>query len=199
MDMHRRGQIGGTLRSARQLIREVQLGGRDKRAADPRSGDHLNQAGVRLAVYICMTTEDPTLTAALFAFLLLSQRVIQPLIQIAMSLNQWDDARIAIEAIGDLVNRPEEEGRSREGPRPTVHGKIEFQNVTFTYRDTSTPALREVSFAVPAGTTLGLVGRSGSGKTTVTRLLQRLSPGYQGQILIDGVELRDCVPGNLCG
>ncbi len=47
MDMHRRGQIGGTLRSARQLIREVQLGGRDKRAADPRSGDHLNQAGVR--------------------------------------------------------------------------------------------------------------------------------------------------------
>ena len=43
------------------------------------------------------------------------------------------------------------------------------------------------------------MGRSGSGKTTVTRLLQRLSPGYQGQILIDGVELRDCVPGNLCG
>jgi ATP-binding cassette subfamily B protein len=124
--------------------------------------------------------------------------VIQPLIQIAMSLNQWDDARIAIEALGELVNRPEEEGRSREGPRPTVHGKIEFQNVTFTYRDTSTPALRDISFTVPAGTTLGLVGRSGSGKTTVTRLLQRLSPTYHGQILIDGVELRDCVPVNLC-
>ena len=147
--------------------------------------------GLALAVYICMTTEDPTLTAALFAFLLLSQRVIQPLIQIAMSLNQWDDARIAIEAIGDLVNRPEEEGRSREGPRPTVHGKIEFQNVTFTYRDAGAPALSDISLTVPAGTTLGLVGRSGSGKTTVTRLLQRLSPNYQGQILIDGVELRD--------
>ncbi|MBV9236213.1 MAG: peptidase domain-containing ABC transporter [Xanthobacteraceae bacterium] len=147
--------------------------------------------GLAVAVYICMTTQDPTLTAALFAFLLLSQRVISPLIQIAMSLNQWDDARIAIEAIGDLVNRPEEEGRSREGPRPTVHGKIEFQNVTFTYRDAGAPALRDISFAVPAGTTLGLVGRSGSGKTTVTRLLQRLSPNYQGQILIDGVELRD--------
>jgi ABC-type bacteriocin/lantibiotic exporter with double-glycine peptidase domain len=79
--------------------------------------------GLAVAVYICMTTEDPTLTAALFAFLLLSQRVIQPLIQIAMSLNQWDDARIAIEALGELVNRPEEEGRSREGPRPTVHGQ----------------------------------------------------------------------------
>ena len=136
--------------------------------------------------FIWITTEDPTLTAALFAFLLLSQRVIQPLIQIAMSLNQWDDARIAIEAIGDLVNRPEEEGRSREGPRPTVHGKIEFQNATFTYRDAGAPALREVSFTVPPGTTLGLVGRSGSGKTTVTRLLQRLSPSYQGQIRSTG-------------
>ena len=70
--------------------------------------------------------------------------------------------------------------------------------MTFTYRDTSTPALRDISFTVPAGTTLGLVGRSGSGKTTVTRLLQRLSPTYHGQILIDGVELRDCVPVNLC-
>jgi ATP-binding cassette subfamily B protein len=147
--------------------------------------------GLAVAVYICMTTEDPTLTAALFAFVLLSQRVIAPLIQIALSINQWDDARIAVEAIGHLVNRPEEEGRSKEGPRPSVHGKIEFQNVTFTYRDAGTPALRDVSFTVPAGTTLGLVGRSGSGKTTVTRLLQRISPDYQGQILIDGVELRE--------
>ncbi len=147
--------------------------------------------GLALAIYICMTTDDPTLTAALFAFLLLSQRVIQPLVQIAMSINQWDDARISIEAIGELVNRPEEEGRSREGPRPSVHGRIEFQNVTFTYRDSMAPALRDVSFTVPAGTTLGLVGRSGSGKTTVTRLLQRLSPDYEGQILIDGVELRE--------
>ena len=147
--------------------------------------------GLTLAVYICITTDDPTLAAALFAYLLLSQRVVQPLLQMAQSISQWDDARVAVQQIGQLLNRPEEDGRSRRGARLPVHGAVRFQNVTFTYQGASSPALKDVSFDVLPGTTLGLVGRSGSGKTTVTRLLQRFHPNYEGLIKVDGVDLRE--------
>jgi ATP-binding cassette, subfamily B, bacterial HlyB/CyaB len=137
------------------------------------------------------------LTAGLFAYLMLSQRVVQPLLHMAQSISQWDDARVAIQQIGELVNRPQEDGRSRRGARLPVHGAVQFHNVTFTYQGASSRALKDVSFEVPPGTTLGLVGRSGSGKTTVTRLLQRFHPNYDGLIKVDGVDLRDCVPADL--
>src|SRR6516162_3092609 len=148
-------------------------------------------AGLAIAVYICITTDDPMLTAGLFAYLMLSQHVVQPLLHMAQSISQWDDARIAIQQIGELVNRPQEDGRFRRGARLPVHGGVQFHNVTFTYQGASSPALKDVSFEVSPGSTLGLVGRSGSGKTTVTRLLQRFHPNYEGLIKVDGVDLRE--------
>src|SRR6201999_58286 len=109
----------------------------------------------------------------------------------AKSINQWDEARFAIDSIGDIVNRPEEEGRSGQGVRVPLQGGVQFSNVRFTYQGASAPALQEVSFDVPLGTTLGIVGRSGSGKTTVTRLLQRLHSNYEDLIKVDGVDVRE--------
>ena len=87
--------------------------------------------GLALAVYFAMTTDDPTLMGGLFAFLMLSQRVVSPLLQVAQSIDQWDEARFAIDAIGDLVNRPEEEGRSGQGVRVPLQGGVQFSSVTF--------------------------------------------------------------------
>ena len=72
------------------------------------------------------------------------------------------------------------------GLRPKFAGAISFDDVTFTYAGTKTPALDRVSFAIPAGTMLGLVGRSGSGKSTITRLLQGINRDYSGFVKIDG-------------
>jgi ATP-binding cassette subfamily B protein len=72
-----------------------------------------------------------------------------------------------------------------------LQGHVEFSRVRFTYKGGTSPALDGVSFDVPVGTTLGVVGRSGSGKTTVTRLLQRLHSDYEGLIKIDGVDVRE--------
>src|SRR5437660_9055063 len=63
--------------------------------------------------------------------------------------------------------------------------------MTFRYEGSSTPALDKVSFAIPEGSVFGIVGRSGSGKTTVTRMLQALHSNYQGLIKIDGNDLRE--------
>ena len=114
------------------------------------------------------------------------------LMQMAQLIHQYDEARMAVSVVGALVNQPPEEGQmDHRGVRSPLAGRIEFMGVTFRYKGASSPALEKLSFEVPAGTTLGIVGRSGSGKTTVTRLLQRLHSDYEGLIKIDGIDVRE--------
>src|ERR1700692_1077767 len=98
---------------------------------------------------------------------------------------------MAVAVVGKLVNQPAEEGRSGHGVRATLQGQVQFSNVLFKYKGATSPALQGISFEVPQGTTLGIMGRSGSGKTTVTRLLQRLHSDYEGLIKIDGIDVRE--------
>ncbi len=72
-----------------------------------------------------------------------------------------------------------------------VKGDIEFRNVTFNYESRKEPALKNISFSVPAGKTVALVGRSGSGKTTITNLLTRFYDLTQGEIQIDNLNIKD--------
>ncbi len=71
-----------------------------------------------------------------------------------------------------------------------LHGAIEFRNVVFTYPEVSQPALRGINLTIPAGTTLAIVGYTGSGKTTLVNLLPRLYDVTSGAVLIDGVDVR---------
>src|SRR5579883_1897504 len=144
-----------------------------------------------VGVYLALSTSDPVYIGALFAFLMLSQRVSGPLLQMARLVNQYDEARIAVAIVASLVNQSPEEGRSGRGVRAPLRGHIVFSNVTFKYFGASSPALQDVTFETPLGTTLGVMGRSGSGKTTITRLLQRLHSNYEGLIKIDGVDVRE--------
>ena len=144
-----------------------------------------------VGVYLALSTNDPVYIGALFAFLMLSQRVSGPLLQMARLINQYDDARIAVSVVANLVNQPAEEGRSGNGVRAPIDGHVQFSNVTFKYAGASAPTLQDVSFEVPKGTTLGIMGRSGSGKTTITRLLQRLHSNYDGLLKIDGIDVRE--------
>ena len=144
-----------------------------------------------IGVYLALSSDDPVYIGALFAFLLLSQRVSAPLLQLAKLVNQYDEARLAVSVVARLVNRPPEEGRSRHGVRTPLEGHVQFSKVTFRYPGASAPALREVSFEAPLGAKIGIMGRSGSGKTTITRLLQRLHSNYDGLIKIDGIDVRE--------
>ena len=144
-----------------------------------------------LAVYLAISTNDQLYVGALVAFMMLTQRVASPLVQLSHLLQQYDEARLAIKSISNLVNRPGEEGRTGAGIRTPLVGRIEFKNVRFRYAGATVPALDGVSFTAPEGTVLGVMGRSGSGKTTVTRLLQMLHSNYEGLIKIDGNDLRE--------
>jgi len=77
------------------------------------------------------------------------------------------------------------------------HGEIEFKNVSLTYQNAKRPALNDVSFSIQPGEKLALVGRSGGGKTTLVNLLPRFYELQQGQVLLDGVDMRDLSLANL--
>ena len=143
-----------------------------------------------IGAYMAMNDPSGYLVGGLFAFMMLSQRVAQPLVGLARLVEDYEEVGAAIGEAASVLNRPLEPAGS-VGLRPQFVGAIEFQDVTFTYANTKVPALDKVSFSVPAGTMLGIVGRSGSGKSTITRLLQGINRDYSGFLKIEGTDLRD--------
>src|SRR5262249_50177205 len=123
-------------------------------------------------------------------FMMLTQRVAQPLVQLSQLITQIDEVRLAVATIATLVNRPPEDGHAKSGVRTPIDGGIEFAEVRFRYLGATSPALDDVSFTIPQGSIFGIMGRSGSGKTTVTRLLQMFHGTYEGLIKLDGIDLR---------
>ena len=146
---------------------------------------------IAVAVYLALAYKDPMYIGAIIAFMMLTNRVVGPLIQASQAIVQIDEARTAVRMVADMVNQQPEEGRSGRGIRTPLVGRVEFSEVTFRYEGSSTPALDKVSFSIPEASVFGIIGRSGSGKTTVTRLLQLLHSNYQGLIKIDGNDLRE--------
>jgi ATP-binding cassette subfamily B protein len=143
-----------------------------------------------VGAYMVLANPGTINPGALVAFAMLSMRLAQPLIRIATLQQDLAEVRGAIGQMASVMNVAPEESRIN-GLRLPIKGDVSFKDVRFRYLPSAPYALEEVSFAVPAGTMLGIMGRSGSGKTTVTRLLQRLNASYEGIIKIDGMDLRE--------
>jgi ABC-type bacteriocin/lantibiotic exporter with double-glycine peptidase domain len=150
------------------------------------------QIGVlALGAYIALTSDNALSLGALIGFMMLGNRVASPLVSLARLLQDVQEARVALSQVGSVLNRPTEKRALTHGLRPKLEGAITFDDVTFKYEGAKTPALRKVTFAIPAGTMLGIVGRSGSGKSTITRLLMGINRDYSGAVKIDGTDLRE--------
>lgn len=156
------------------------------------------QAGVlAVGAYIALTSDNPISIGGLIGFMMLGGRVAGPLVGLARLLQDVQEAREALSQVGWVLNRPTERRALTHGLRPKLEGAISFEDVAFTYEGTKTPALDKVSFAIEPGTMLGLVGRSGSGKSTITRLLMGINRDYSGAVKIDGTDLREINLGYL--
>jgi HlyB family type I secretion system ABC transporter len=150
------------------------------------------QVGVlALGAYMAITSNNPVEVGSLFGFMMLGGRVAGPLVSLAGFMQEVQRAQASIGQVGYILNRPTEKRALTQGLRPKFEGAVEFDDVTFRYEGTKQPALEKMSFSIPAGTMLGLVGRSGSGKSTVTRLLQGINRDYTGAIKIDGTDMRE--------
>ena len=153
--------------------------------------ERLLYSGVLLVGAAIAISAPASLNAGvLVAFTMLSQRLASPLLQIVKMQMDLGEVKTAIAEVSAIMNSPPEENRAN-GLKMPIAGEITFQDVRFRYSLTAPYALDGVNFTVPKGTMLGIMGRSGSGKTTVTRLLQRLNSSYEGMIKIDGMDLRE--------
>ncbi len=146
---------------------------------------------IMIGAYIAMQDNTGVAIGGLVAFMMLGGRVTQPLVGLAKLIEDFEEVRASIAQVAMVLNNPSETGAMQGGLRPKFEGAVSFEDLTFRYPGSKQPALEKVTFSVPAGTMLGVVGRSGSGKSTVTRLLQGINREYSGFLKIDGVELRE--------
>ena len=150
------------------------------------------QRGVILVgAYLALSDQTGVAVGGLIAFMMLGSRVSQPLVGLARLVEDFEDVRASIAQVGRVLNNPTETASMQSGMRPRIEGRVEFQNLSFTYPGSKLPALDKVDVVIPAGTMLGVVGRSGSGKSTLTRLLQGINREYTGFLKVDGVELKE--------
>ncbi|MBE9014393.1 ABC transporter ATP-binding protein, partial [Pseudanabaenaceae cyanobacterium LEGE 13415] len=119
------------------------------------------------------------------------QRLLWPFTTLGQTLDQYQRAMASINRVMNLLDTPIAiPTGDRSLPTHQVKGEVDIQNITFSYVD-RTPALKDLSLHIPAGQTIGIVGATGSGKSTLVKLLLRFYEIQQGQILIDGIDIRE--------
>ncbi|WP_375738880.1 type I secretion system permease/ATPase [Pseudomonas boanensis] len=128
---------------------------------------------------------------ALVACYMLNSRVLAPLGQIAGLITRYQQTRATMKSTNALMNLPQErESSQRPLERAQIKGNLELRDVEFSYPGQSTPALSHLNIKLAAGEKVGIIGRSGSGKSTLARLILNFYTPDKGQLLLDGIDLR---------
>ncbi len=126
----------------------------------------------------------------LIAFNMLAGRVSGPVLKLVQLWQEFQQAGISIARLGDILNTPREPGFNPNRSRlPSLQGAVTLDHVKFRYRVDGPLILHEIDLQVKPGEVIGIVGRSGSGKSTITKLIQRLYVPEAGRVLVDGVDL----------
>ena len=125
----------------------------------------------------------------LVAFNMLAARVAQPVLRIAQLWQDFQQTRISVARLGDILNTSREPAQNSAASLPRMKGAIRFEHATFRYRIDLPAVLSEIVLDIPAGQVVGIVGPSGSGKSTLAKLVQRFYTPEAGRILIDGIDL----------
>jgi ATP-binding cassette subfamily C protein LapB len=139
---------------------------------------------------------------ALIAASMLAGRALAPAGQVVGLLMQYQGARTALESLDKLMAKPIERPTVAEGAAPFIQrgelkGEIELRNVRFAYPNRDDAALDGVSFRVAPGERVALIGRVGSGKSTIQRLVMGLYEPSAGEVLLDGVDVRQLDPADV--
>lgn len=135
---------------------------------------------------------------ALIASTMLGSRALAPAGQIVGLLMQYQGARTAMDNLNRVMDKPVERPAGQTFiERPQLRGEIEFRNVKFAYPGRSDSALEGLSFKIAAGERVALIGRVGSGKSTIQRLIMGLYQPTDGAVLLDGIDLRQLDPADV--
>ncbi len=160
------------------------------------SAGTISYAGV-VIVGVTMIAERELTMGGLIACSILAGRAIAPLAQISQLLSRLTQTRTAYRQINEMMQLPPEGPEGDALKLSKVQGRIEFRNVGFRYPGAPERALDALSFTVNPGEHVALLGRVGSGKSTIARLVLGLYPQEEGLIMIDGTDIRQLDPLDL--
>lgn len=126
----------------------------------------------------------------LIAFNMLSGRVNAPILKLSSLWQDFTQMKVSVQRLADILDAtPEPAFAAQRSTPPSILGRVTFEHVSFKYAPNAPDVLTDLSFDVQPGEVIGLVGVSGAGKTTLTRLIQRLYAPQSGRILLDGMDL----------
>lgn len=157
----------------------------------------VNKTGSALLLFLGATAVmngDLTI-GALVAFNMIAQQVSQPVLRLSQLWQEFQQVRISIARLGDILNAPPEPANPAMAALPPPRGQIEFRNVSFRYSQQGQDVLRQINLGIRAGEVIGIVGPSGSGKSSFAKLVQRFYVPNEGQVLIDGIDVSQVDPG----
>jgi ATP-binding cassette subfamily B protein len=126
----------------------------------------------------------------LIAFRIISGYVTSPIMRLAQLWQNFQETALSLERLADIVDHPEEGEEDRNNiPMPAIKGEVTYDNISFRFKSTGPLQLKNISVKFTPGTFVAIVGESGAGKSTITKLLSRLYSPEGGRILIDGYDI----------
>ena len=153
---------------------------------------------VMIIVYgVYLIQEFELSMGGLIAIVILTSRTLAPMGQVAALLTNYEDTKNSYETLNEIISQPSERPAGKKFvERPDFSGHIEFVDVCFSYPNTDVPALKNASFVIKPGEHVAIIGRIGSGKSTIQKLILGLYEPDSGQILIDGIDIKQIDPAN---
>ena len=151
-----------------------------------------------ILIGVTLISQRELTMGALIAASMLSGRALAPAGQIVGLLMQYQGARTALDSLNKIMAKPVERPAGESFiQRPQLRGDIEFRNVKFSYPNRTDSAIDGISFKISAGERVALIGRVGSGKSTIQRLIMGLYQPTDGAVLLDGIDLRQLDPADV--
>lgn len=157
----------------------------------------LSSIGI-VAAGVLLASEGEITMGAIIAAMILNGRVIAPVSQIVGMIIRLDRTMLSLNNIDEIMNMPVERSASQHYlSRPDLDGDIIFKNVSFSYKEQNFKVLKDINLTIKKGEKVGIIGKIGSGKSTIVKLLLNLYEPTEGSILIDGTEIRQIDPVDL--
>jgi ATP-binding cassette subfamily C protein LapB len=147
---------------------------------------------------VYMIFESELSQGALIASVIMSSRAIAPMGQVAALLSTFEHVKMAYFSIDNVMTLPVEHPVDKKFVRrPKFTGNIEFRHVTFNYPSAEVTSLSDINFKIKAGEKIAIIGKTGSGKSTIQKLILSIYDYDEGSILIDGIDVRQIDPAEL--
>lgn len=147
-----------------------------------------------LWIGVTLVIKNQLTIGQLIAFQMFANQFTAPVMRLVNLWNEFQQVLLGVDRLGDILNNPVEITSSKAITLPKINGSVRVENLSFKYTPNGPMVLNKINLNIKAGQSIGLVGRSGSGKSTITKLIQKLYLPFEGTIFIDEVDIRQMNP-----